>query len=98
MDALRPTGAARTISETRGVGAREMRATPTSPLMERRRRGRYLAWGVSPRYREINRKLKPPEGCDRCPRSGSASLIVFDGVLFELATEEGRRQHLGDIA
>ena len=24
------------------------------PAMKRRRRGRYLAWGVSPRYEEIN--------------------------------------------
>jgi len=48
-DGLGPTGAARTIrTETKVVGARGMRAEPTSPLFKRRRRGRYLAWGVNP--------------------------------------------------
>ena len=35
---------------------------PMPSAMERRRRGRYLAWGVSPRDQKSKMKIEPPEG------------------------------------
>jgi len=32
------------------------------PAMERRRRDRCIAWGVSPRYEEINQRMSPRRG------------------------------------
>ena len=49
------------------------------------------------RAAEFPRGPEPRSG-DRCSQVNGRELIVSNGVFFELATEEGRRQGLGDIA